>query len=384
MHHPSPTRLAALVYSTTVVSALAACGSGSDRPPAAGRVVASTDLGVIATNPAITARDVGASGLLDGRSVWVYGDTFLGSPDETNRTLLSDSWSWTYDMDASDGIAGFLEPLDSVSAPRMLLPETDEERAFNEAHLGDNCSSSPCGARWALWPTSIVEDVERERALVFYSLVYARPGSWNFDGVGQSIAIWNDPEQPLERPVIDPLAEHPTLLFEDGDPAFGSAAVIHGDYLYSYGCKLREDQKPCKLGRVEIEHLYDRSRWQYFAGDAWSSNIDAASTVFNGNDMMTVGWNAYLGRYLAVYSRVFSNSVVMRTAETLEGPWSSEEVLFTAQKPLVGDNVYDALAHAEYARDDGRIIYVTYSRATDNFRSEQRLVSVELAREVTP
>jgi hypothetical protein len=82
-----------------------------------------------------------------------------------------------------------------------------------------------------------------------------------------------------------------------------------------------------------------------------------------------------------VYSRALSNSVVMRTATSLEGPWSAEEVLFVAQRPAQGEFVYDAVAHPEYDRENGRHIYVTYSRATGDFASEVRLVAVELVRE---
>jgi hypothetical protein len=40
--------------------------------------------------------------------------------------------------------------------------------------------------------------------------------------------------------------------------------------------------------------------------------------------------------------------------------------------------VYDALAHPELSQDNGRIVYVTYSRYTDPHRSEMRLVALEL------
>jgi hypothetical protein len=151
--------------------------------------------------------------------------------------------------------------------------------------------------------------------------------------------------------------------------------------LFSYACFTHDvDEKPCKLARVPLDDVLERAKWQYFAGDGWSSNIDDARTIFDGNDLMTVHWNDYLDRYVAVYSRAFSNSVVMRTAESPEGPWSAEELLFVAQGPVVGENIYDALAHAEYAQDGGRILYVTYTRATGEFQSEVRLVQVELAR----
>jgi hypothetical protein len=75
------------------------------------------DLGVIPTNPDILGRDGAYSTLFQGNSVWLYGDTFIAKPDAQDRTLLSDSWSFTTDLNTQSGITGFQERLDSTGAP---------------------------------------------------------------------------------------------------------------------------------------------------------------------------------------------------------------------------------------------------------------------------
>ena len=78
---------------------------------------------------------------------------------------------------------------------------------------------------------------------------------------------------------------------------------------------------------------------------------------------------------MAVYSRPFSHRIVARTAPELTGPWSAQTVLYTVD----GDAPYDAVNHPEYAEDDGRVQYVTYSRPTTGwFGSEFALIRVEL------
>lgn len=151
------------------------CNSNPGGPPAL-RVVSTTDLGTIPTNPDILGRDGAVSTLFQGYSVWLYSDTFLARPNADGRTLISDSWSFTTDLNASGGIRGFQERLDSTNAPEMILVESPTEYAFNQAHNGNPCQQPPCGARWALWPSSIVTDAVNHRALVFYMLVYAQPG----------------------------------------------------------------------------------------------------------------------------------------------------------------------------------------------------------------
>jgi hypothetical protein len=69
--------------------------------------------------------------------------------------------------------------------------------------------------------------------------------------------------------------------------------------------------------------------------------------------------------------------VMMRASERPEGPWSEPVVAFTTRTPK-SLWVYDARAHPEYERAGGQIQYVTYSLATGDFKSEMRLVEVEL------
>ena len=348
-------------------------------PPPALTIGTVQDLGVIPTNPDILGRDGGGSALFQGYSVWLYGDTFLAKPNAEDQTLLSDSWSFTTNLNAQGGITGFQERLDSAGAPTMILPLTPAEDAFNQAHNINNCQAQPCGARWALWPGTIVVNPADNSALLFYMLVSARPGNFNFQGIGNSVAIWQNIQQQPQRPALNPpiVADHPDLLFTQNEPGFGSAAFISNGTLYAYGCDYNNG---CQLGKVDPSSAQDRSAWSFYAGNGnWSSNITDAISVFNDANILSISWNAYLQRYLAVYSPPFSQNVVLRTSENPEGPWSSEIVAFVAMQPAGGGNVYDALAHAEYDANGGQTIFVSYSRATPApFSSEVRLVSVTL------
>jgi uncharacterized protein DUF4185 len=336
------------------------------------------DLGTIPTNPDILGRDGGYSALFQGVSVWLYGDTFIAKPDVQDRTLISDSWSFTTDLNAQDGISGFQERLDSTGAPTMILPETAAEQAFNQAHNANNCQAQPCGARWALWPMSIVVNPADNSALIFYMVVMAQPGAFNFQGIGTSVATWQSMQQPPVRPVLNPpiVADHPDLMFTQNEPGFGSASFISNGMVYAYGCDYNSG---CELGKVAPSSAQDRNAWTFYAGNgSWSSNIGDAISVFNDANILSVAWNGFLQQYVTVYSPPFSQNVMMRTSPSPEGPWSSEVLAFVAEQPASG-NVYDAHAHSEYDVNGGQTIFVSYSRGTPApFTSEVRLVSVTL------
>jgi len=373
----------ALILLSTIVAALGVSGCGSkyaSSGPPPGLIVNATYLGTLQTTSTILGRDGGYSGIFQGNAVWLYGDTFLASQDAQGQTLISDSWSFSTNLNA---ISGFQERVDSTGAPTMILPLTADEQAFNLAHSGNPCQQQPCGARWALWPGPIVFDPVANRALIFYSLVSALPGAFNFQGLGNSVAIWQDFTGQPQRPVISPtiVAGHPDLLFSQNEPGFGSAAFIQGGTLYVYGCGNKDGaDKSCRLGRVDPARVLDRSAWTFFAGsDNWSAQLSDAIPVFTGDDIMNVSWNSNLQRYVAIYSQPLSQNVMMRTAPNPEGPWSGEITAFVAMQPAAGgSNVHDAMAHPEYNVDGGRVMFVSYSRSTGAFSSEVRLVSLEV------
>ena len=341
------------------------------------------DLGTFANEPDIRVRDCGYSANIEGKSIWIFGDTILDRDNRDRQRLLCNSWSSTYDLDAGDGLTGFDEPLDEVGAPTAFIPMTAEEIEFNRLHRGESCAELPCGARWAIWPGAVVPDPTTGWAYIFYHKIYSEPGLLNFHDVGHSIAVWKDFNAQPERPLFDYSAEYPSLLFTEGNDGFGSAAVLEGDMLYVYGCEMdpRSLAKLCRLARVPIAAILDRRAWAFYAGGGnWSADLGEAETVFHGSEMMSVFYHEYVSAYIAIYSQPMSHQVMLRAAERPEGPWSSPVLAFTAEDSATAPGwVYDALAHPELAPDDGRIVYVTYSRYTAPRISEMRLVALELA-----
>lgn len=349
-------------------------------PPPEVWVKSAIDLGILETVSSITMRDGGYSAVFDGRSVWLYGDTFLNIANADNNTLLSNTWSWTSDVDASDGIRGFQERVDYAGAPETLFSLTDEEHTFNELHKGENCTAAPCNARWAIWPGAIVVDPETDWAYVFYGKVYAEPGDFNFNTVGHSISVWKNFNESPQRPLFNRVDKYPTLLFGENEPAFGSAALIVDAMLYVYGCDIDGTVKPCRLARVPVGEALDPAAWTYYSGDDnWSPDLKNATAIFNGNDIMSVFYNTYSQRYLAIFSQPLEAQTRLRTAPSPAGPWSRPVKVFDAIPPNNANGwVYDALAHPEFTQNNSPMLYITYSRQTAFLRSEVRLVAVEL------
>lgn len=350
----------------------------SHSPPDA-HLVTATEIGVLQTSDVIQGRDGGYSLSAWGRSVWLYGDTVLASADENGENWHHNSFSTTEDDDASDGLDGFVEPRDGAGAPVHFLSPTADERAYNLAHLGEECAETPCGARWATWPSGGAYDQERDRVLIFYSKLHAAPGELNFYSVGQSLAVWHSPESAPERPVLDPDGEHPTLLFPGERAAMGLGVNIEGEHLYTFMCWRDYVTHHCGLARVPLSDALTRAAWEYYTGSSWSPRRSDLEALFAGAPIMDVFFNTFLERYTAIYSRPLSRDVALRTARALTGPWSDELVLFRADSER---DVYDALPHREFAEAGGQVQYITFSRPTGTgwFDAELPIVRVELDR----
>ena len=71
---------------------------------------------------------------------------------------------------------------------------------------------------------------------------------------------------------------------------------------------------------------------------------------------LSVHWNPYLRKYLAVTSRNNAIGIDLWTADRPEGPWSfRQEIGPAVEPPGPGQWTREALGHVELARDGGRI-----------------------------
>jgi len=359
-----------------LVSLLVGCTS---RPPGAS-VLDAGEVGTLTQSARIVGRDGATSARLFGQEIWAFGDTFLAVKNAQGTSFVSNTFA-TSAGQVTDGGLTLLDRLDDAGAPDQLVQPTPDELAFDQAHQAfpdGGCGALPCGGRFATWPGAMVFDADGGRALIFYGLIAAAPGDFNFHAVGQSIAVWNDFASLPYRPTSSLCPDSPTLLFCQNETAFGASAVIVGGDLYAFGCNQAGLGFDCQLGRVPLESALIRSTWTFWTGSGWSVNSSDATTVFNGSSIMGVFFDAHVNLWMAVYAAPLGNQVVFRTAPALTGPWSDQGNLFTAQHGDAGGWTYDALPHPELFEQNGQVLYVTYSRPTSVFGSEFALVRVVL------
>lgn len=357
----------------TAVGALKRIRKELRLPRPAAAVIEGRELGVLRFPDSILGRDGGYSARFQGASVWLFGDTILSQPAADGLSWRSSTWSATSTEPTDGSLPIFEEPVDSRGAPSEFLPFTEEEAAYNSEQRLDRGDVN-YGTRWALWPGPIIPDPERKRALIFYGKFHARPGEWNFNCVGRSIAVWPESEQL-------PVRQETEMLFPEGELEFGAAALAVDGWLYSFAYSDWSSGGECYLGRVALENALSRRSWRFYAGeDSWAEDWREARPVFRGAPMMSAHWNSFLDRFQIIYSRPISNDIVHRTAYRIEGPWSREGRLFRSLPPADEEKWnYSALAHSELEKNGGKSIYVSYYRPGE-WGGETRLVNLVFRR----
>jgi len=319
------------------------------------------DVGRVRFPPEVLRRKGGLSAEIGDRSVWVFQDTLAFGRGGTSPTRIDSSWG-AVEAAASAGPPTVTGPVYAgTGAPAELIPRTAAEK----------------GEHWIIEPEAVVWDKARNRALVFYAK--RREEGRENRRVGSSIAVWSRLDAPAERPLLRPGAEDPTLLFDADEPSWGSGALVVGDWLYVYACEQRNRrlEVSCLLARVPLDRALDRSGWRFYAGGSWSADWRGATSVIGGAPLMSVAWNGYLGKYVAVNVRIISSLISVRTADRPEGPWS-EEIIIEGVPPAVGYPwIASGVGHPELAREGGRVELLTYARHLLATGSEMRAVEIE-------
>lgn len=300
-------------------------------------VLSFEDRGPLETTPAIQGRDGGYSARVGDLSVWAHGDTIL-AVEGVDGSWLNSSVSWTSDLDASDGITGFEQDLDSTGAPAQFFPPVED----------------------VVWAGPVLEDPVTGGAIV----AWQRLG----DTEGTGLARWQGPGTTPER-------IQPDDWF--GEVRVNTALTADATHVYALGCQSRGFEKPCTLARTAHDQVFEPDTWTFWDGSSWSPTPGEAATVVQANDIASLHFSEGLGRWLLVYSEPLGTGVFLRSSTELTDRWSRPVHLFDAERADDGELPYSAVAHAEYS--EGSTLVVTYHRGTEPWHSELRVVHVELA-----
>ncbi len=323
-------------------------------------VAAARDVGRL-VQPSRWLRDGGQTTVVGSRILWTFGDTIFPDPAVDGSHLRSNSAAWSDPRDPTR----VEDPVEDGGAPIQFIPFESDEAAYNQGTgRGDD--------RIALWPLSAIS-LSEGTATVFFQAIEVLPGPLNNQAIGSGIAT--------AVPTAAVAARDTALLFRAPEPSFGSGAVRVGGFVFVHACGPMEGLLfGCRVARVPARDIHVRSAYRFWDGSRWTADVRAAVFTLRGpSGGLSVSWNQWLGRYLAVYNQGLTNRFMCRTAPRPQGPWSRPVLAFTGRATPPGTVNYAAFEHPELARGGGRTVTISYFHPLGPLAGEIRLVEVTFA-----
>ncbi|MFH0996749.1 MAG: DUF4185 domain-containing protein [Pseudomonadota bacterium] len=312
------------------------------------------------------ADGINTADLLDGRILWIFGDTWIGEIQQGRHVLpidlLAELVNNTLAVHEKPD-AGCWMPPDS-KAIRFFWKQTGQK---NQAWIRPDSGG---GSGW-YWPAGnglMIKDAIGKFRLIFFMSQLARsPDSdemWAFYRSGNALVIVNNPGEdvpgwhaqqvsvPSSRSGGEKIGWGVTLL------SVPSSEPAQSDYLYIYGIDESDiGNKKLILARSPAGRVEDTDAWQvYQENGSWGTVASEYHPIADhlaselSIEPVVIGDTL---RYVMVYSEDgFGSHILMRMSQHPEGPWSKPFSVYQVEDIRKDKTffTYAAKSHARISR----------------------------------
>jgi hypothetical protein len=261
-------------------------------------------------------------GLPDGRTLWLFGDSFLG----TVTPYGSRSTDTPMVRDAAVVQAGAtLSTLLGAGGTSLFDTGVTDE--------------------W-YWPAAAT--VEGGAVRVFlWRYAKAGDGPWGFQYTSTWIATLSLPD--LAVTGIVPLEMRGLPV------AWGTTTMDDGPWTYIYGVEDHQSTKYALVARARRDDLL--GAWEFFTGTGWSTDPWASSRIFDQVSSLFTVLRTQQGYALVSSEGMFGRRIFSWWAPTPTGPWLDRSTLYTTPQSGRRTFTYNAVAHPELRGDRLLISY---------------------------
>jgi hypothetical protein len=188
--------------------------------------------------------------LPDGRSFWLFGDSFLGTVDPDGRRAADTPFIHNCALIQNGAHLAPLYGLREGQPAAIFQPTARDE--------------------W-YWPGD--GTVHADRLFVFlHRFRPLRPGLWNWQWTGTEIALLGLPDLRVNAIRAVPI---------NNGIRYGTALLEHKDRIYIYGVAASAGRNQLHVARTTADGLV-AGRWQFFDGNTWSAGPERTAAVLNG------------------------------------------------------------------------------------------------------
>jgi uncharacterized protein DUF4185 len=292
------------------------------------------------------------------KTLWLFGDTFVGQVRNGKRTSAKMIHS-SIAVQRFGEEPQFYFPIDRKQRPQSFIKSL--------------------GPRTYFW---LSDGVRTKQDLYFFiqQVEWINDTAWGFRCVGTWLAS-------VENPDVEParwkLSTHklPFKRLADGqDALWGSEILESGDYIYLYGYSSPTNSSAIKnqiVARASEMNFGDSDLWEFHSHGTWTNDFYKATPIFSDAGAEgSVSWQPYLKKFVFIYSEGIWGSILMRTADAPEGPWSSPVKLYQCPDTKFSPHVfcYAAKGHPELSANNELLIsYAANSESFSEVMNDTRL-----------
>lgn len=288
--------------------------------------------------------------LPDGRTVWIFGDSFIGEVNPDSTRIKKDPMYVRNAFIVQDGsemktkYRGTPDDYQSLIIPDKVL------------NSGETVTEDSV---W-YWPGDGF--IENGSLKIFLSeFRQFGPDMWDFEWTGTALVTFSLPSL-TQKNIVE------FSLDKTNGIHFGHAIYEADNYTYIYGLY---EGKPYAARAVsgKIE-----GSWEYFSAGEWTDEIDKITPVLDVNGSEQFSVIKYSGSYfLMTQLGGFSNEIWAYKSDRPYS-WKPEngKKIYTIELPFENENLftYNALAHPQFVDKENRVLisYNTNShRLQDHF-----------------
>lgn len=290
----------------------------------------------------VTGADGEYSVLLpDGRTVWIFGDSFLGTVNPDRSREKRTPWFIRNSMavQEADTLRSLYQVIDGWETSLVVPPGAPKGTQFSEDSI------------W-YWPGDGF--VENGKLKVFMTAFYqAVPGDWGFRWVSANLATFSLPEIKLEK------IDH--FNYPGANEIHWGHAVCDGDKRYTYIYGAEDKTKNLYVARAPKGDI--TATWQFFDGKRWVSDSRQSKPmlVIEGSEQFSV---FKLGnKYVLVVQEggFMKGEIVSYYSTSPYTGWKNRKVLCHTRLP---ENVsstanlfaYNSMAHPQFIENGELLI----------------------------
>lgn len=308
--------------------------------------ISGTDLGI--------AWDNGA-----GQTLMAFGDTF-GNCSVSGSQWRSNVLMRSNDTNLADGITvGPGVPGDPTSGA-VVQPAGFASEVISSLDLA--------GVEDTVIPTAAIS-IDNVQYMNYMSVrEWGAPGRWvtNFSAIATSAdngQTWRTAPETIRVNAGITIDGLPQVDESHGKYQMNAYAEGQDGYIYQFGTP-NGRFGDAFVSRVKPEQILDLTKYEYSTQDPakpWSTKVsDSVSPIKAPVSELSVAWNETLKRYVMMYGNEVDRTIVARTSEKPEGPWSAPKTILNARETSGG--IYAPYIHPLSSGND---IYFTASRWSD-------------------